>query len=157
MQILLTKTAQGYLLPLNEEEGDKIRKYKVGGTIKADVVEMRNARFFRKWWALVKLAFDISSETAPQHEYKGQRVLPDFERFRKDVTILAGFCRPVFNARMELRLEAESLKWGSMTEDRFDKLYSATIDAILQKIIPHTGYDRETLMKMAENVVVNFA
>jgi hypothetical protein len=114
---------------------------------------MRNGRFFRKWWVLVSLAFDLWAETVPDQEYHGVKVLPDFERFRKDITIMAGFCRPVWNARGELRLEAESLKWSEMTEERFDRLYSATINVILQKILPDRGLTDEGLRSWADRVM----
>lgn len=33
-----------------------------------------------------------------------------------------------------MRLEAESLKWASMTEERFGQLYDATIQVLLSKV-----------------------
>lgn len=153
MQVLLTKTLSGSFAPASEDEADKLRKIKAGATVKADVVQMRNSGYFRKWWALAKIAFDMWSETAPKMEYKGQEVLPDFDRFRRDLTILAGFYHPVFSANGEVRLEAESLKWGSMDEDRFDELYSATINAVLRKIIPKSGYTEATLRAAVDSVM----
>lgn len=132
-ELLFQKGATG-LIPACEEASDWLRKKKIGATVLVEPREMRNGPFFRKWWALVKLGFDYWSESATTIEYRGQSVLPEFERFRKDVTIMAGFYRPVVNLKGELRIEAESLKWAKMTEERFTKLYDATIQVMLQRV-----------------------
>src|SRR5690606_26998343 len=103
------------LIPGTDESALWLAKKKNGATIVADVHEMRNGAFFRKWWSLVQYAFDHWSERCEPMEYRGMPVLPNFERFRKDVTILSGFYVPVHNIKGELRVEAESLKWAKMT------------------------------------------
>ena len=151
--IHLLKTAAGGFIPATEDDADLMRRFKVGAVTKAEIAEMRNGKFFRKWWVLAKLAFDLWAETVPDREYHGVKVLPDFPRFRKDLTIMAGFCRPVWNAKGELRLEAESLKWSEMNEERFDRLYSATINVILQKILPDSGLTPESLRAWVDRVM----
>lgn len=133
MEILLIKTPAGFM-PADDEAQEQMRKFRLGSLAKLDVVQMRNGAFFRKWWALVKLGYDYFTETCETQEYRGQQVRPEFDRFRKDVTILAGFYRPVWNVNGEMRIEPESLAWANMTEERFDKLYSATIDVLLKKV-----------------------
>lgn len=133
MEILLIKTPAGFM-PADDEAIEQLKKFKLGSLAKLDVVQMRNAAFFRKWWALVKLGYDYFIDTCETQEYKGQQVQPEFERFRKDVTILAGFYRPVWNVNGEMRIEAESLAWVNMTEERFTKLYDATIKVLLGKV-----------------------
>lgn len=132
-EFFFRKSAHG-LIPATEEATDWLRKKKLGATIVVEPHEMRNGAFFRKWWALVKLGYDYWSEGAATIEYKGQAVLPEFERFRKDVTIMAGFYRPVVNLKGELRIEPESLQWAKMTEERFAQLYDATIQVMLQRV-----------------------
>lgn len=131
---LLFQKGQSALIPACEEAAEWLRKKKLGTTILVEPRELRNGAFHRKWFALMKLAYDYWSEAAATVEYQGQPVLPDFERFRKDVTILSGFYRPVVNLKGEVRLEAESLKWASMTEERFGKLFDATIQTLLQRV-----------------------
>lgn len=133
MELIFQKGSTG-LLPACEEAAEWLAKKKLGATILVEPREVRNGAFFRKWWALVKLGYDYWAENVETLEYKGANVLPNFERFRKDVTILAGFYRPVTNIRGEVRLEAESLKWARMTEERFTQLYDATITALLQQV-----------------------
>jgi hypothetical protein len=133
MEILLIKTPSGFM-PADDEAQEQLRKFRLGSLAKLDVVQMRNGAFFRKWWALVKLGYDYFIDTCETQEYKGQQVRPEFDRFRKDVTILAGFYRPVWNVNGEMRIEPESLAWANMTEERFEKLYNATIDVLLKKV-----------------------
>lgn len=149
----LLRTASGAFIPATEEDGDLAKRFKVGEVCRMELRQMRNGQFFRKWWALAKLAFDMWAETLPAQQYHGRDVLPDFDRFRRDLTIMAGFFRPVWNARGELRVEAESIAFGSMTEERFEQLYSATITVILQKILPNRGLTEESLREWALRVL----
>ena len=122
------------LLPANDETTAWLLKKKLGSTIVAEIHEIRNAAFHRKWFALVKVGFDYWRDNVDTLEYKGKSVMPNFDRFRKDVTILAGFYEAVTNIKGEVRLEAESLKWSKMTEERFTQLYDATIRVLLEQV-----------------------
>lgn len=133
MELLFTKGQSG-LVPACDEAAEWLKRKKLGATILVDPREPRNGAYFRKWWALAKLGYDYWSENAATIEYKGEKVLPEFDRFRKDLTILAGFYRPVVNLKGELRIEPESLAWASMSEERFDKLYEATIRVLLERV-----------------------
>lgn len=137
MEIALIKSPTGSLVPLGEAEAESLKRFKSGTVINCKISEMRNGRFFRKWWTLANMAFEMSSERMTPMEHNGVPVLPSFERFRKDLTILAGYFDPVYGYDGSVRLEARSLQWSKMEEEEFTKLYSATIDAVLQKILPH--------------------
>lgn len=133
MELLLLKTNAG-LIPCDDEGKEFIAKKKLGATLHADVTEVRNGALFRKWWSMVKYAYDHWNEVVGAVEYNGVAVKPAFERFRKDVTILAGYFEPVVNINGELRLEASSLKWAKMTEETFELLYSATLKVLIEKV-----------------------
>ena len=148
----LVRTGGGFI-PATDDDWVVAKKFKLGGISRMELREMRNGAYFRKWWALVKIAYDQWSGDMPAQEFQGRPVLPDFDRFRKDITVMCGFFRPVWSAKGDLRVEAESLKWSNMTEERFDVLYSKTIDVILQKILHGKGYDEATLREMAERVL----
>ncbi len=151
MELLFLKSPQG-LTPACDEASEWLLKKKLGATILVEPREMRHGAFFRKWWALVKLAYDYWEETVPQIEYKGLPVRPDFDRFRRDVTIMAGFCQPVVNALGELRMEPESLKWASMSEERFSKLYDATIATLLSKVLTGPQWNERNLRQAVDQI-----
>lgn len=134
MQLIFQKAPIG-LVPGCEEAREWLQKKKMGATILVEPKELRNPGFHKKWFALVQLAFDYWKDSVSQTlEYKGQHIEPSFERFRKDVTILAGYYQPVVNLRGETRLEADSLSWAKMNEEKFEKLFSATIDVLLRMV-----------------------
>lgn len=153
--IYLRKTLQGFA-PDTEDDQDAVRRFKLGEVVRAKVTRARNLAFFRKWWALVKVGYGLWEELCPRPTYKGEIVHPDFDRFRRDVTILAGFSRPVVNIRGEVRVEAESIAFGNMSEARFEALYSATINVLLHKVLAGSGVTEEKIRAMA-NSVMEFA
>lgn len=132
-EFLFTKGVGG-LVPACEEANEWMRKKRLGATIMVEPREMRNGPYFKKWMALVSMAFEYWADNAKTLEFKGKPVLPNFDRFRKDVTISAGFYYPVANLKGEVRIEAESLSWASMDEQRFSELYDATIRVLLARV-----------------------
>lgn len=158
MDLLFLKSQSG-LTPACDEAAEWLRKKKMGATILVDPREPRNGTNFRRWWALVKLGYEYWSECAVTLEYKGKPVMPDFDRFRKDVTISAGFYYPVVNLRGEVRIEAESLKWAAMTEERFAELYSATIQVLLARVFNGAVCNlwTEEQLRMIVDEVMRFA
>ena len=101
-ELVLVKTPGGALAPADEEARALVEKLKAGQGVRATIKRARNVRFHRKAFALFKLAFDVWEPETPQ-TYKGEAVSKDFDRFRKDMTILAGFYKAVYNARGEVR------------------------------------------------------
>ena len=152
-EILLIKSPQGYLIPSGDEDIEKVRRFKVGAVIRCEVAQVRNYEFHKKWFALVKIAFDAWAETATRPQWKGEDVLPNFDRFRRDLTVLAGFYKPVFNVRGELRMEPESISFAKMTPERFEELYSQTINVILEKILPKGQFTEAALRDLVDAVM----
>lgn len=151
MEVMLLKSPSGSLVPMGEDEADSLRRIKAGAVVRCQISEMRNGKFFKKWWSLVKLAFDLASERMQPREHKGMEVLPCFDSFRKDVTILAGYFEATYKYDGTVKLQAKSLRWDKMTEDDFTRLYSQTIDAILQKILP--GMDEAELQRAVDQTL----
>lgn len=150
MNVYLRKTMGGFV-PASEDDAEAMKRFKLGAVVKADITNPRNYLFFCKWFALVKVAFALWEETGIKAEYKGQEIRPQFDKFRRDVTILAGYCHPVLNVNGELRMEADSISFANMREETFEKLYSATLATIVHKIM-RGRISEERLREMAERV-----
>jgi hypothetical protein len=133
MEALFIKSPTG-LAPACEEAREWLSKKKLGATIMVEPREMRNGKFFKKWFALIEMAYSYWAENVQPMEFKGRPVLPSFDRFRKDLTIWAGYYEPVVNLKGEVRIEALSIAWASMDEEKFAKLYDATIQVLLAKV-----------------------
>jgi len=149
----LLKTQTGALVPLDDDEMDKMRRFKVGSVIRAEYKEMRNGKFFRKWWALMAVAYDMWTDGIQFQEYCGQQVQPNKDRFRKDITILAGYFHPVYALDGSMTMEADSIAWASMGEDKFERLYSACVDVILAKVLAHKNISRKQLDESVDAVL----
>lgn len=144
-EIVLTKAAGGVLVPCDPQAAEFIAKMKVGAGVRATVKQQRNVQFHRKYFALLNLAFDHWEPT--EATYKGQVVGKNFDQFRNDVVCLAGFSEVAINMRGEVRVTAKSISFGSMSQDEFDGLYSATVNVVLRHILTnYTQGQLETVM-----------
>lgn len=143
--VLLKHGASGLLLPDDTDTAEFIKKLKDGAIIRADFKKMRNPKFHRKFFALLNFAYEQWDPEA--QTYKDQVVEKNFERFRSDIAILAGFGFPVTNLKGEIRMEAKSIRFASMDESEFSILYEKTITVIMKNIL--TKYSRDDI----DNVV----
>lgn len=147
--LVLIKTASGALVPADPQAIEYVSKMKMGAGITATVKKHNNPAFHRKMFALFNLAFE-SWEPAAQ-EYKGAIVSKNFDQFRKDLTILAGYYESTINLRGEVRLIAKSLNFSAMGQEEREACYSAVINVILAKLL--TNYTREKLDEWVERVL----
>lgn len=148
-EVMLMKGAGGMLIPCDPGAQEFITKLKAGAGVRAKITKVRNIGFHRKFFALLNIGFE-AWET-PQGEYAGVKIEKEFDRFRKDVVILAGYYTPVYNMKGEVRLEAKSISFGSMEQDEFEKVYSAVANVLLRKVL--TRYTREDLDRVVEQIM----
>lgn len=139
--VLVKHSASGLLLPDDVDTSDFIKKLKDGAIIRADFKKMRNPAFHRKYYALLNFAYENWEPTA--QTYKDQVVEKNFDRFRKDIAILAGFYTVVVNIKGEPRYEAKSISFASMDEVEFEKLFQSTITVIMKHIL--TNYTAQDI------------
>jgi hypothetical protein len=155
MDLVMLRTVNG-LIPGTEDAAEYLTKIKPGTVVRCKATRMRNGPFFRKWWALVGVGYDLWREHATMPTYQGEPIAPNRDRFRRDLTIMCGFYTPVANLAGEVRLEAASLAWDRMTEDEFEKLYSKTIDVLLAKVLP-LGVSDERRLRESADALLRFA
>ena len=137
-KLMLMKTATGALVPADAETAEYLAKLKAGAGVGGDFKRQRNIRFHKKVFSLFKLAFDAWD--APEVSYRGQQVHKEFDRFRKDLTVLAGHYEAVTNLRGEVRLEAKSLNFANMDDVEFEKVYKSILTVIWEKVLRDCGY-----------------
>lgn len=144
----LKKLPNGFVPEITLNEPGIFDRVKVGEVIRVEFSKPRNANFHKKYFALLNIGFDAFE---PQAQHKGVIVDKNFELFRKDVTIQAGFYDVTVNLNGELRLVAKSISFASMGENEFNDLYNKTVNVILQKVL--TNYTREDLDEVVEQVL----
>ncbi|MER2492334.1 DUF1367 family protein [Catenovulum sediminis] len=148
MQSFLMRTPKGFI-PENDESARAMQKVPVGGVISVNWSRPRNYEFHKRFFALLNIGFDAWEP--PESTYRGLPVQKNFERFRKDVIISAGYYEPVANIRGEVRAEAKSISFAKMSQEEFEKLYNAAANVLLQKVL--TNYTRSDLDDVVEKLI----
>ncbi len=103
---------------------------------------MRNYRFHKKFFARLNFAFDYW-EPAIEHNVFGATPESNFDTFRKNVKIMGGFYDAHYLLYGAKTFDSKSISFGSMSEDEFEKLYSACVDVILKHVC--TQFDGDML------------
>ena len=153
MKLYLRKMPGGQLIPDDDDAVEGLQKIKAGKVVSAEIVQIRNYEFHKKFFALIGIAFDLWSDTAEMPVYKGQRVQPNKTRFRKDITILAGYGYPVSDVNGNVHMEAESISFANMDAERFEEVYSSVIDVILTKVLARSGLTETALREQVDRVM----
>lgn len=136
----LTRGKSLALYPADQAAEETLKRFAPGELVPVEVWKERNARFHKKYFALINLVYQN------QEDYKNET------SFRAAVTVAAGYYREYYSKeRQEMIKYPESIAWKEMDELKFEKLYSATIDVILSQFLP--GMDRKDL----EEEVARFA
>lgn len=132
MEISMVKGANGVFVPAFERDLPRLTKFKNGEMYAFNIKLSRNPSFHRKMFAFFKFCFDhwcankAGLENMDEHS--------QFDRFRKDLTILAGFYEQTVRLDGSVRTEAKSLSYADMEQDEFESCYHAIVNAALKHI-----------------------
>ena len=140
MKIRMIKQPGGLLTPADDYEHEKLVKFKTGEHYEIDIKLARNPAFLRKVMVFFTFCFNHWSGEIV-HEYCSES--EQFDRFRKDLTILAGFYIQSLRLDGSIRVEAESLAFASMAEERFQECYLALIKASLKHVFHNADINTE--------------
>ncbi len=131
MKLLLLNTKQG-LKPMYDEDYDEKKKLKIDEVYEAEIRLPRNLRFHRKYFALLRCAWEYINERQ-QSFFKD-----DLEVFRKSLEVTSGWCEPCYNLSMQTWLHTpKSISFEKMKEDEFNILYNKVRDILFSAIIPN--------------------
>lgn len=112
----------------------------------------RNYRFHKKFFSLLNLGFDAWEPPRQRKTYKGHPVQKNFEQFREDITIAAGFYEQTFDLKGRMKLKAKSIAFAKMDDAEFEKVYSAVADVLLEQVLT-TYAGRDELDEIVEKVM----
>lgn len=122
-----------------------IKKLEVGEMFNFEVKFPRNWKFHKKFMQLLHYAFDMWEPQRNHKSYRGQPVTKNFESFRADITILAGYYEQTFDvANNKFKLLPMSISFAKMDDAEFERLYNAVVDVILQHVL-NNYKDRDEL------------
>lgn len=140
MKIQVIKEPGGVFRPASDMEYEKTVKFKTGEYYEVDIKLLRNPAFLRKVMVFFTFCFNYWNGDNV-HKYCSES--EQFDRFRKDLTILAGFYVQSVRLDGSIRTEAESLAFGNMSEERFQECYLALIRASLKHIFKNADVNTE--------------
>lgn len=128
MEIHLVRTSLG-LQAYSDEDYELLKKVKVGTIVKAKIVQPRNVKFHRKFFALINAAWDCLTEQQRTN-------LRSKDTFREQLLITSGFSEPLFDINGQQFLErAKSISFAKMDEPSFNEVYNRVLDTILTLLI----------------------
>jgi len=131
MLINMRKLPGGTFVPANDMEAVNIDKFKTNEIYEAEIKLHRNPQFHSKMFVFFHFCFENwkASSGLEFMDEKGQ-----FEVFRKNLTVLAGYYDQFYNLKGEVRIEAKSLSYSNMKEDEFRQCYIAITNAAMKHI-----------------------
>lgn len=150
--IKLVKDASGFK-PLCTDDADVIRKIPLGSVVEAEFTKKRNGNFHRKFFALLGFGFEYWNP--PEADWRGFKAVKNFDVFREQVTILAGFREVTYNLDGSVKVKAKSISFASMDDSEFERVYSQVLDVIWNKIMS-TVFDDKREFENAVNQLMNF-
>lgn len=132
----MIKLSGGILTPATDEMAENLKSLKNNEQYEIEIKRQRNPAFHRKVFAFFGFCYDCWSGAHTEWEFQD----PDaqFDTFRKNLTVLAGFRVVTYTLDGRFRVEAESLSYANMEQDRFEKVYKALINAAIKHVFNNT-------------------
>jgi hypothetical protein len=130
MEILVVKTINGLLKPAFDEDKENFSKLPKDGYFEIKYNKKRNVKFHRKFFALLKIAYENQSD---------YRLMEDL---RRDLIITSGHYEEVVNFMTgEVYKIAKSISFSNLDETEFNLIYNDVKEVIIKWL----GIDNEAL------------
>jgi len=120
------------LLPSDQESLDYIRKLPEARLVIADVKKSRNPQFHRRAFVMMNRLHEMSDEEAA------------FDPWRKWLLIMAGYCTTTGFSNGAVRVEADSMTYESMDQEKFEACWRAIHQAFVDSYGNKLTYDQLT-------------
>jgi hypothetical protein len=158
-EIMLVKLPDGKLEGLSDTDKLAYKRFKsrlnnleAGELCTIEAKLPRNSRYHRKFFAMLNLGFEAWEPQRQHKSYKGKPVTKNFERFRSDVLILAGYYEQTFCLDGKLKLEAKSISFARMEQPEFEIVYNAVLDVLLADVLK-TYAGREEVNQVVDRML----
>ena len=121
MELYVVKTINGLLKPAFDEDKEKFSQFPKDGYFEIKYTKRRNVKFHRKFFALLKIAYENQSD---------YRLMEDL---RRDLVITSGHYEEVLNAITgEVYKIAKSISFHNMDETEFSLIYEDVKNVIIR-------------------------
>lgn len=139
------------LVPAHDSDLEAIKKLPANQPITVSVTRIRNVDHHRKYFALLNYAFDVWEP--PEGDPAMLGVQKNFDTFRKNIAVKAGFYEMHYTLAGTIRIEAKSISFTSMDQDEFEKLYDKTIDVLLNMVPQLTNHTDDELRAVVDQLM----
>lgn len=157
---LFRKFLFGVLRGLSEDDQkgwnrfwNRVVRAEPGELFTLETIFPRNYEFHKKFFVLLTVGFDAWVPDRKRYAYRGMVIQKNFDRFREQVLILAGYYDQVFSLsgdRMEM--VAKSISFAKMDDLEFDTLYQSVVTVLLEKVLT-TYKGREELDAVVQRIL----
>ena len=134
VRAVFAKSPDGHLIPADDAAERLLSSIRPGQGISVEARKARNIRFHRKFFALLRLAYEHWEELSEGVSWKGRKVRPSFEQFREDVLILSGYYDAYYTIHGSVRLRARSISFANCDEHEFELVYRAVFDTVWERV-----------------------
>ena len=145
VEIQMMKQPGGSLLPAFDTEAERLERFKTGVIYPVEIKQSRNPGFHGKVFSFLQFCFEHWAADKTDARFKTSAA--QFDTFRKNLTVLAGYKDVTFTIDGRLRVEARSLAFNNMEQPEFEECYSALINAALVHVFGNTS-DPKVLDKL---------
>lgn len=142
------------LVPVDDAAINLVKSLKTGQGVELDAKRKNNAGFHAKLMALMRLAFDVWEP--PVKELNGQQITKNFEAFRKDLVVMAGYYDAHYSPDGSVRLEPHSLAFGACEHEKREEVYKAILTVVWERILRHANYRSEAEVETIVNKLLGF-
>lgn len=138
VKAVFERVAGGYLRPVDPAAEQLLESLKTGQGVTLEGKRENNVAFHRKLFALLKLGFEVWEPEA--REVRGQAVTKNFEAFRKDMVVLAGFYDAHYGVDGSLRLVPHSLSFRACEDLKRAEVYKAILGVVWDRVLKHAHF-----------------
>ena len=140
MKAVFAKGPGDTLIPADDAARNLVASLKPGEGVSVEAKRVRNVAFHRKFFALLRLAFDAWEPEEPR-TWRGEALRKDFDSFRRDILVLSGHFDAHYGVDGSVSLEARSVSFAKCDEAEFAEVYSGVLDVLWSRVLGSAGYD----------------
>ena len=137
MKYTMIKHPGGSFSPIDDMEAEALSNLP-NASYEVEIKRSRNPAFHGKMFAFLGFCFAHWKSDREFMDEKGQ-----FDVFRKNLTVLAGFYNEYYTIGDTVRIEAKSLSYSNMDQAEFEQCYNALISVAIRKIFIGCGPEIE--------------
>lgn len=128
----------GALLPAYQVDAEALLSINSGQYVIAHLTQPRNPQFHRKMFALLNYGYEFWHPTIPDCWSMDVDPQKNFDRYRGDLMVAAGYYDPVFGLDGSVQLVPRSLSYARMDDLEFGKVYKSLFNVLWEKILQHS-------------------